>query len=102
MSDETPVPVGRRDDDRQVIRLTRQRPNSDPEQPAVRQGGKPGERIVRLLRPSERRFHSDDPGTLRATDVATQPRTQTERVWRSFRRVLLGAPLSTEVQEDQR
>src|SRR4051794_26727978 len=102
MSDETPVPAGRRDDDRQVIRLTRQRSNNDPEQPAMRQGGKPGERIVRLLRPSERRFRPDEQGTLRATDVATQPRTQSERIWRSFRRVMLGAPLSTEVQEEQR
>jgi len=33
---------------------------------------------------------------------ATQPRTQSERIWRSVRRVLLGAPLSTEVQEEQR
>jgi amino acid transporter len=92
----------RRDDERQVIRLPRQRTNEDPEQPSVRQGGKPGERIVRLMRPSERRFQSEEPGTLRATDVATQPRTKAERAWRSMRRVLLGAPLSTEVQEEQR
>src|SRR5215216_2175615 len=91
-----------RDDERQIIRLPRQRRNEDPEQPAVRQGGKPGERIVRLMRPSERRFQAAEPGTIRATEVATQPRTQTERVWRSVRRVLLGAPLSTEVQEEQR
>src|SRR4051812_30130607 len=90
------------DDDRQVIRLPRQRQNEDPEQPAVRQGSKPGERVVRLQRPSERRFRSEEPGTLRATDVATQPRTSSERAWRSLRRVLLGAPLSTEVQEEQR
>src|SRR3954468_383315 len=101
--DETQTPTGtRRDEDRQVIRLPRQRSSGDPEQPAVRQGGKPGERIVRLLRPSERRFQPSEQGTLRATDVATQPRTQSERIWRSFRRVLLGAPLSTEVQEEQR
>src|SRR5438105_1202177 len=101
--EEAPSATGiRRDDERQVIRLTRQRAGNDPEQPAVRQGGKPGERIVRLLRPSERRFEASEPGTLRATDVATQPRTQTDRVWRSVRRVMLGAPLSTEVQEEQR
>lgn len=92
----------RQEDERQVIRLPRQRRNEDPEQPAVRRGGKPGERTVRLRRPSERRFQSDEPGTLRATDIATQPRTKSERAWRSMRRVLLGAPLSTEVQEEQR
>ena len=101
--DEGRSPSGTQyDDDRQVIRLPRQRLNDDPEQPAVRRGGKPGERIVRLQRPSERRFRSEEPGTLRATDVATQPRTGAERAWRSMRRVMLGAPLSTEVQEEQR
>ena len=102
-NDEGRSPSGTQyEDDRQIIRLPRQRLNEAPEQPAVRRGAKPGERIVRLQRPSERRFRSEEPGTLRATDVATQPRTSSERAWRSIRRVLLGAPLSTEVQEEQR
>src|SRR5215471_4182439 len=99
---DTPAKPGT--DEGQVIRLQRQhqRDGSEIEQPAVQQGSKPGIRFLRLTRPSERRFQQHEAGTLLATDVATQPRTASERTWRSVRRFFLGAPISTEEQEEQR
>ena len=69
--DEVRAPTGTR-------RATKNRRSSDcpasdrtrPRATRRPQGGKPGERIVRLQRPSERRFRTRRAGTLRATDVA--------------------------------
>ena len=99
MADQTESPPHEEPD---VIRLPRRRELIDVEQPELQRGSKPGLRFVRVLRPSERRFEQREAGTLRATDAAIQPRTRSERIWRSVRRVTVGAPLSTEQLEDQR
>ncbi len=89
------------DDDKRVIRLPR-RSESQPEQPEVMHGSKPGQKSVRLIRPSERRFQSDDEGNLVATARAIAPRTRAERMWRGVRRVAVGSPISSEKSEEQR
>ena len=59
-------------------------------------------RFVRLTRPSERRFHREEAGTLRATEPAIEPRTGSSAPCARSAASPLGAPLSTEEQEEQR
>ncbi|MEX1255189.1 MAG: APC family permease [Dehalococcoidia bacterium] len=61
----------------------------------IRKGTKPGSRYVRLTPRRERAFERTEEGGYRATEVATRPRSATEAVWRSFKRLVVGAPLST-------
>jgi len=61
----------------------------------VRQGLKPGSRYVRVVPRSERPFRSLGHDVLQATEAAIRPRTAVEAVWRQFKRLLLGIPLST-------
>jgi hypothetical protein len=61
----------------------------------IRKGTKPGSRYVRLTPKRERAFESIEHGELRATEVALRPRTQAEAVWRGFKRVVVGAPISS-------
>lgn len=61
----------------------------------IRKGTKPGSRYVRLTPRRERPFEAIEPGELRATEVALRPRTTLEGLWRGFKRIVVGAPLST-------
>jgi amino acid transporter len=81
-------------------RRTRPAPSHAPLTPdlelrEIRQGAKPGSRYVRLAPKSQRPFEAIDTGELRATAVAMRPRTQAEAVWRGFKRIVVGAPLSS-------
>ncbi len=68
----------------------------------IRKGAKPGSRYVRLTPKRERAFEAIEPGELRATEVALRPRTQAEAVWLGFKRVVVGAPLSSARLIEQR
>src|SRR5439155_8669104 len=73
------------------------------EQPEIRQGMRPGQHFVRVMRPRERRFEREvEEGTFRATERAIAPRTGAERLWRSVRRIAVGRTLSTEELEEQK
>jgi amino acid transporter len=61
----------------------------------IRKGTKPGSRYVRLTPKRRQPFQRVGAGEYRATDVATRPRTQVERLWRDFKRIVVGAPLAT-------
>lgn len=66
-------------------------------------GAKPGSRYARRVRPRERRFEAgEEEGTVRATPVATAPRTKPQRLWRDARRVMVGSPLATEESDEQK
>jgi amino acid transporter len=75
----------------------------DVEATEIVKGAKPGSRFARRVRAGERKFErGEEEGTFRATARATAPRTAPERFWRSIRRVLFGAPISSEHLEEQR
>jgi len=62
----------------------------------VRKGVKPGSRYVRVVPRSEQPFRRlGRPDVLQATEAAIRPRTALEAVWRQFKRLLVGIPLST-------
>ncbi|MEX0786007.1 MAG: APC family permease [Dehalococcoidia bacterium] len=61
----------------------------------IRQGTKPGSRYVRLTRRRDRPFERLEEGEYRATEAAIRPRSPAERVWRGFKRVVVGTPLAT-------
>lgn len=83
-----------------VERLTRP---VDIEPVAIVQGGKPGTRFGRRVRHEDRRFHADgEPNVYTATARASAPRTRADRAWARVRRVMVGAPISSEHQEEQR
>jgi amino acid transporter len=67
----------------------------------IRKGSRPGSRYVRLVPKSERPFERLS-GAYRATEVAIRPRSAVGRVWRSSKRVLVGAPLATSELEEQK
>jgi amino acid transporter len=68
----------------------------------VRRGQKPGERIVRVVRPHSDEFRHPEPGHLIVTEKATQPRTAAARVWLSVKRRLIGRPLATAMSAHER
>ena len=85
------------------VRLPRKRAIQDVEQTEILRGSKPGSRYGRRVRAGERHFErGEDEGTFRATARSTAPRTGPQRVWRSTRRVLFGAPIASEEAEEQR
>jgi len=62
----------------------------------IRKGVKPGSRYVRVVPRSEQPFRRlGRPDVLQATEAAIRPRTALEAVWRQFKRLLVGIPLST-------
>jgi amino acid transporter len=65
-------------------------------------GLKPGDRRVRVERPQSRFFRYAGPGIIRAKPTAVEPRTPGERAWASVRRVVVGAPLASEQEIDER
>lgn len=85
------------------IRLPRpKRGVPDVERAQITRGRGTGERLVRLPRRSQRRFQSEGEGRLLATEQAIAPRSPWGKVSRSLRRIAVGTPLSTAVQEEQR
>jgi len=65
-------------------------------QAEIHRGSKPGTRYARMTRAAERRFErGSGAGTIRATPLADTPRTLTARLWRGFKRLLVGAPLAS-------
>ncbi len=55
------------------------------------------------MRSAERHFErGSDEGTFRATARATAPRSRGESIWRSIRKVAVGAPISSEDADHQR
>ncbi len=98
-----PAPPGTREPSR--IRLQRDGGAlpDDVEQHEIVTGRKPGDRFARRVREGERRFQRDqETGTIRATRVATAPRTAAQRAWAQVRRIAIGAPISSEESEHQR
>jgi amino acid transporter len=67
----------------------------------IRRGTKPGSRYVRMTPRSRQAFRRTEAG-YRATEEAIRPRTAVERVWRGFKRVVVGAPLATSELEEQK
>jgi len=68
----------------------------------LRQGSKPGDLRVRLVRPSHKMFKRLDVGILEATEKAEEPRTNWERFTTGVKRTLIGAPLATARAEHER
>jgi amino acid transporter len=85
------------------IRLVRKPGLADVEPAEIVQGAKPGSRYARRVRAAARRFERGvEASTVRATTVATAPRTGPQRLWRSARRVLVGSPIASEHAEEQK
>ena len=62
----------------------------------MHQGAKPGSRFARLTRSRQKVFErGGGEGVLVATRLADRPRTIRDRLWRDFKRTLIGAPLSS-------
>ncbi len=82
----------------------RQRPEFNAESQAeIYHGSKPGSRYARMTRVRERRFErGESVDTIRATSVADLPRTPTGRVWRVFKRILVGVPLASSRLAEER
>jgi amino acid transporter len=72
-------------------------------QAEIHYGARPGDRFARLPRATERTFVSGgDQGSIRATEVADTPRTAVGRVWRAFKRSLIGVPLASSRLAEER
>ncbi len=101
-----PLPAPERADEEagERIRLPRRRPEFNPDSQAeIYYGSKLGSRYARLTRVHERRFErGETEGTIRATEAAEAPRTPTGRLWRSFKRLLIGAPLASSRLAEER
>ncbi|HEY8171466.1 MAG TPA: APC family permease [Dehalococcoidia bacterium] len=96
------APVDGHDEKHLRIRIPRSAP-ADLETTEIVRGAKPGTRFARRVREGNRRFaRGDDEGTYRATERATAPRTDAQRLWRSIRRVAVGSPIASEEAEEQR
>jgi amino acid transporter len=65
-------------------------------------GLKPGDRRVRVERPRARYFRYAGPGVLVAKPPAELPRTPAGRLWMQLKRVLIGRPLATEEEIEER
>ena len=103
MAEEDRIDGHTRQDEPVAIRLPRRRADlPELEQPEIRQGMRPGQHFVRVMRPRERRFEREEEGTFRATERAIAPRTDAERLWRSVRRIAVGRTLSTEELDEQK
>ena len=85
------------------IRVPRAGSAPNVEATEIVRGQKPGSRFARRVRTAERHFErSVDEGTFRATARATAPRSRGESIWRSIRKVAVGAPISSEDADHQR
>lgn len=61
----------------------------------MRQGHRPGERYVRIIRPHRHQFRKVGPGHLAATEKVLEPKGAIGRLFGSIKRFLIGAPLAT-------
>ncbi|MFN0074492.1 MAG: hypothetical protein ACKVVP_23670, partial [Chloroflexota bacterium] len=68
----------------------------------VVRGSKPGERYVRVVRPQHKSFRRVAPGHLETRDEAHEARTGVGKFWQRIRRVLIGRPLTSASQEQER
>ncbi len=68
----------------------------------VRKGSRLGDVRVRLVRPSHSMFRRLDSGLLEATEATQNARTPWERITRSAKRLLIGAPIATAQAEHER
>ena len=66
------------------------------------QGRKPGDRRVRVERPHSPYFRYTGPGQLTAKEAANVPSTRTGRAFARIRAVVLGKPLSSESESEER
>lgn len=60
-----------------------------------RQGGRPGERYVRIVRPHLGKLRRVEPGHLVATEKTLEGRSLSSRLWNRLRQILFGRPLAT-------
>ncbi|HEX5450891.1 MAG TPA: hypothetical protein VFW86_00750, partial [Candidatus Limnocylindrales bacterium] len=65
-------------------------------------GRKPGDQRVRVERPHTPYFRYTGPGMLVAKAKASEARTPVGRAWDAVRHVLIGAPLATEEEVNER
>jgi amino acid transporter len=99
---EAPREPSNEDERGERVRIPR-RAATDVEQTEILRGAKAGSRYARRVRARDRRFERGDiEGTIRATDIATAPRTGLQSFWRRVRRVAVGSPISSEHLEEQR
>lgn len=99
---ERPRDASSEDERGERIRIPR-RAATDVEQTEILRGAKAGSRYARRVRARDRRFERGDiEGTIRATDIATAPRTGLQAFWQRVRRVAVGSPISSEHLEEQR
>lgn len=64
----------------------------------IHRGVRAGDTYVRVVRPYGHVFKRVRPGVLRATEIASAPRTPAERVWAQVRRILIGEPLPNQAE----
>ena len=92
-----------KDDEPSRFRVPRSGSRAEVESTEIVKGAKPGSRYARRVRAGDRRFErGEDEGTFRATARATAPRTEAQRFWRSVRKVMVGAPISSAESDEQR
>jgi amino acid transporter len=70
--------------------------------PQPLRGRKPGDRRVRIERPQSAYFRHSSPGILTARAKAAEPTTGPGRAWAAVRRVLVGRPLASEQDIEER
>ena len=101
-----PIPIGPHALDHAEpsrIRVSRATGLPNVEGTEIIRGAKPGSRFARRVRTTQRHFErGSDEGTFRATARATAPRSRGESIWRSVRKVFVGAPISSEDADHQR
>jgi amino acid transporter len=94
------------DDGRTVVRIPR--PGREPSQAAepelheTIQGARPGDRTIRLTRPGEQKLRRLGAGAFEATINVLRPTTKLGRVWADIRHVLIGRPIPTADESQQR
>jgi hypothetical protein len=66
------------------------------------QGRKPGDRRLRVERPHSPYFRYSGPGQLTAKEAAHAPTTRTGRLFARVKAVVLGRPLSSESEHEER
>ena len=91
------------DDERTVVRIPRPgRTASEPELHKTIRGARPGDRTIRLTRPGEQKLRRLGAGVFEATVNVLRPSTRTGRWWANLRYLLIGRPLATAEQAQER
>src|SRR5213594_2202425 len=76
--------------------------HGDLEERREEKGRRPGERIVRIIRPHQEEFRRAGPGVYVATDRVLEPETPLGRAIDAVRRVLIGRRLPSEAEATER